>query len=117
MTQPDSGPEPEEVYDLLYQLGLSAKSTAFFHLAYTVRLAAEQPQRLLAAAWLYPETARHYGASPEAVEWSVRRLCTVAWQSAPERLSRLAGAPLNEPPPTVRFVAVLAAALREKGAA
>ena len=117
MMRPESGPESEEVYDLLYQLGLSAKSTAFFHLAYTVRLAAEQPQRLLAAAWLYPETARHYGTSPEAVERSVRRLCTLAWRSAPELLSRLTGAPLNEPPPTIRFVAVLAAAIREMGVA
>ena len=117
MTRPEPGPEPEAVYDLLYQLGLSAKSTAFFHLAYTVRLAAGQPQRLLAAAWLYPETARHYGTSPEAVERGIRRLCALAWRSAPERLSRLAGVTLNEPPSAVRFVAVLAAAIREKDAA
>ena len=117
MTRPESGPGPVAVYDLLYQLGLSARSAAFFHLAYTVRLAAEQPQRLLAAAWLYPETARHYGTSPEAAERNIQHLSTLAWRSAPEQLSRLAGAPLNEPPPTARFVAVLAAAIRKKGAA
>ena len=41
-------PDTTKIYDLLYRLGLAATSTAFFHLAYTVRLAAYQPQRLLA---------------------------------------------------------------------
>ena len=35
----ESSPAPEEIYDLLYRLGLAATSTAFFHLAYSVRLA------------------------------------------------------------------------------
>lgn len=116
MTPPD-GPAPEAVYDLLYQLGLCAKSTAFFHLAYTVRLAAEQPQRLLAAAWLYPETGRHYSVSPETVERSIRHIGMLAWRLAPDRLSLLAGVPLTEPPPAIRFVAILAAAVRERYAA
>ena len=32
-----------EVYDLLYRLGFSATSTAFFHLSYAVYLAALNP--------------------------------------------------------------------------
>lgn len=108
----EPAPAPEAVYDLLYQLGLSAKSTAFFHLAYTVRLAASQPQRLLVPAWLYPETARHYGTDPGTVEQSVRRLGAQAWQRAPERLSRLAGAGLTAPPPPARFLSILAGSLR-----
>lgn len=70
--EPD--PAPEEIYDLLYQLGLSAVSASFFHLAYTVRLVVSQPQRLLAPAWLYPETARHYRADPKTVERNIRCL-------------------------------------------
>ena len=30
MTRPESAPAPEEVYDLLYRLGLTAASAAFF---------------------------------------------------------------------------------------
>lgn len=117
MERPKPGPAPEGVYDLLYQLGLSVKSAAFFHLAYTVRLAANQPQRLLAASWLYPETARHYGAAPETVEQNIRRLKAMVWLSAPEKLSQLAGAPLKGPPSTIRFVAILASALGAQDAA
>lgn len=112
-----SPPAPEAVYDLLYQIGLSARSTAFFHLAYTVRLAAAQPQRLLVAEWLYPETARHYRTTSKAVENSVRKLGFQVWRREPEKLARLAGAPLNSPPPPARFLAILAAALRENSAA
>ena len=106
MTRPE--PAPGELYDLLYRLGLSATSTAFFHLAYTVRLAACQPQRLLAPAWLYPETARHYRTSPETVERNIRYLSAKAWRNAPERLSQLAGVRLNGAPPPIRFLSILA---------
>lgn len=117
MTRHEPDPAPEEIYELLYQLGLSASSTAFFHLAYTVRLAASQPQRLLAPAWLYPETARHYGSDPKSVERSIRRLGARAWKNAPERLSQLAGVPLDGAPPPIRFLAILAGSLRRGRAA
>lgn len=117
MTRRESDPAPEEIYDLLYRLGLSATSTAFFHLAYTVRLVVVQPQRLLAPAWLYPETARHYGSDPETVERSIRRLSVKVWKKAPERLCQLAGAALNGAPPPVRFLSILAGSLRRGRAA
>lgn len=117
MTRHDPAPAPEEIYDLLYRLGLSATSTAFFHLAYTVRLAASQPQRLLAPAWLYPETARHYRADPETVERSIRYLSAKAWKNAPERLSQMAGVPLNGAPPPIRFLSILAGSLKSGRAA
>lgn len=104
-------PAPAEVYDLLYRLGLTATSTAFFHLAYAVRLAAYQPQRLLASAWLYPETARRYRSDPETVERNIRRLSVKAWKNAPERLSQMAGVLLRSAPPPARFLSILAESL------
>lgn len=110
-------PAPEEIYGLLYRLGLSATSTAFFHLAYTVRLASRQPQRLLVPEWLYPETARLYRTDPKTVERSVRRLGMQAWRKAPERLAQLAGVPLKGAPPPARFLSILAGSLRSGRAA
>lgn len=50
-----------EIYDLLYRLGATANHTGFFHTACAVRLAMEQPERLLLVTkWLYPEVAKHY---------------------------------------------------------
>ncbi len=117
MTRHELDPAPEEIYDLLYRLGLAATSAAFFHLAYTVRLAACQPQRLLAPAWLYPETARCYRADPETVERNIRYLSARAWRLAPERLSQMAGVPLHGAPPPVRFLSILAGSLRGPRAA
>ena len=117
MTPRELNPRPGEIYDLLYRLGLSANSSAFFHLAYTVRLAVCQPQRLLAPAWLYPETARHYRTSPESVERNVRRLSVKVWKNGRERLSQMAGVTLETMPTPVRFLAILAESLRKGRAA
>lgn len=105
-------PTSAEIYDLLYRLGLAATSTAFFHLAYTVRLAAYQPQRLLAPAWLYPETARHYRTDPRTVERNIRYLSVKVWKIAPERLSQMAGAALSGAPSPARFLSILAESLK-----
>ena len=54
-----------EVYDLLYRLGFSATSTAFFHLSYAVYLAALNPHWLVKPSQrLYPEVADQYNANP-----------------------------------------------------
>ena len=34
---------PVEIYDALYQLGLTANYTGFFHIAYAVHLAVQSP--------------------------------------------------------------------------
>lgn len=117
MTRPEFNPAQEEIYDLLYQLGLAAESAAFFHLAYAVRLTACQPQRLLTPAWLYPETARHYRTNPETVERNIWRLSVKAWKNAPERLSRMAGVTLHSAPPPARFLSILAESLKSGRAA
>ena len=110
-------PAPEEIYDLLYRLGLAATSTAFFHLAYTVRLAVYQRQRLLVPAWLYPETARRYRTNPKTVEGNIRRLSKEAWKNAPEQLSQMAGVTLHGAPPPVQFLTILVESLKEGRAA
>lgn len=112
MTRPDSALAPEAVYDLLYRLGLTATSSAFFHLSCAVYLASAQPQRLLSPAWLYPAVARCYRTTPEAVARSIHGLTRRAWQNAPEALSCLAGTPLRSAPAPIRFLTILAQSLR-----
>ena len=60
---------PVEIYDALYQLGLTANYTGFFHIAYAVHLAVQSPQRLrLVTKWLYPDVAAYY--TPRPPLWS-----------------------------------------------
>lgn len=117
MPRPETGPSLEEVYDLLYQLGLKAKSTAFFQLAYAVRLGAKHPQRLLVMQWVYPEIARCYHTDARMVERNIRRLSITAWKNAPDRLCKMAGEDLSAAPLPARFVSILALQLRKGSAA
>lgn len=117
MPRLETAPAPQEVYDLLYQVGLRAKSTAFFQLAYAVRLGAVQPQRLLMMRWIYPEVADFYHTDAGTVEYNFRRLSITAWKSAPELLCRMAGENLAAAPLPGRFVSILAAQLRKGSAA
>ena len=44
---PKNTPDISELFTLLYQLGLTANYTGFFHTSYAVYLATQQPDRLL----------------------------------------------------------------------
>ena len=98
-----------EIYSLLYGLGVRADTVAFFHTAYAVRLASEQPEKLLfVTKWLYPEVAKHYGTNWKAVERNIRRVARTVWEQRPEVLSLLAGKPLLCRPPAAHFIGLLA---------
>ena len=82
-----------EIYNLLYQLGVTANYTGFFYTAYAVSLCAEQPDRLLLVTkWLYPEVARQYKTTWKAVE-------------------HLAHRNLDKKPRTTQMLAILASSL------
>ena len=52
-------PTDQEIYRLLYRLGITANYAGFFHLAHALRLCAEKPDRLLLVTKLvYPEVAK-----------------------------------------------------------
>ena len=74
-----------DVYDLLYQLGVTANYTGFFHTAYAVSLCVEQPDRLvLVTKWLYPEVAKQYKTNWKAVERNIRTVGSGAQASGRE---------------------------------
>lgn len=74
-----------EEYELLYQLGVSACYSGFFHTAYAIRLAREDPCRMiLVTKWLYPEVAKFYGTNWRAVERNIRFTIRMIWKDIPE---------------------------------
>ena len=69
-----------QIYDLLYRLGVTANHAGFFHTAYAVYLAAKQSDRLLLAAkWIYPKVARHYGITGYCAVRSIDMASRTAW--------------------------------------
>lgn len=101
-----------EIYNLLYQLGVTANYTGFFHTSYAVSLCAEQPERLLLVTkWLYPEVAKQYGTTWKAVERNIRTVGCIIWQEGRPLLEQLARRPLSQKPYTAQLLAILSASL------
>lgn len=106
---PKNTPDISEIYTLLYQLGLTANYTGFFHTSYAVYLAAQQPDRLLLVTkWLYPEVAKHYATTWKCVERNIRTAVDVIWDTNPELLEALARHPLPQKPKASKFLSILA---------
>ena len=106
---PKNTPDISEIYTLLYQLGLTANYTGFFHTSYAVYLATRQPNRLLLATkWLYPEVAKHYATTWKCVERNIRTAVHVVWNTNPELLKALARHPLTQKPKASKFLSILA---------
>ena len=100
------------IYSLLYRLGLTASYTGFFHTARAVLLACQDPENLTSVTKrLYPETADQYGTNWHAVERNIRYCISVLWKEHPNRLSALAGAPLDKPPTSAKFISLLTSKL------
>ena len=109
--------ELADIYGLLRRLGAAADNTMFFYTAYAIHLAVRQPQKLTyITKWLYPEVARHYRTTWQAVERGIRyEICTI-WEANSQMLSTLAGVPLKERPVPKQFIGILMAWLT-RGAA
>ena len=98
-----------DIYDLLYRLGLTANYTGFFRISYAIFLSVENPQRLaLVTKWLYPEVAKHYGTTWQAVERNIGGAVTLIWNHRSPLLPELFGVPLPPKPRNAKFLAVVA---------
>ncbi len=106
------------IYETLYRLGITANYTGFFHAAYAVRLALQQPERMmLVTKWLYPEVARRYNTSWRAVERNIRAAAEMAWKNERPLLEQMAHTDLPRRPSASRFLAILVAWLEPKDVA
>ena len=100
------------IYDLLYQLGVTANYTGFFHTAYAISLCAEQPDRLLLVTkWLYPEVARQYGTNWKAVERNIRTVSCIIWRENQSLLEELAHRHLDQRPRNAEMLSILVSSL------
>ena len=100
------------IYDLLYQLGVTANYTGFFHTAYAISLCAEQPDRLLLVTkWLYPEVARQYGTNWKAVERNIRTVSCIIWRKNQPLLEELAHRRLDQRPRNAEMLSILVSSL------
>ncbi len=100
------------IYDLLYQLGVTANYTGFFHTAYAIALCVERPNRLLLVTkWLYPEVAEQYKTNWKAVERNIRATGNIIWRENRPLLEELAHRHLEQKPRNAQLLAILAASL------
>ena len=97
-----------DIFDLLYQLGISANYAGFFQTACAVELCQTEPERLLLVTKrVYPEVARLCGTSWSAVERNIRTACGIAWENNRHLLEQLANKPLQQKPNNSQFLAIL----------
>ncbi|MCI8422918.1 MAG: sporulation protein [Lawsonibacter sp.] len=102
----------DDIYDLLYRLGVTANYTGFFHIAHAVMLCVEQPDRLLLVTkWVYPEVAKAYGTNWKAVERNIRTAGCIIWRENQLLLEQLARRPLTRRPSTAQLLAILSSSL------
>lgn len=107
-----------EIYDLLYRLGLTADHIYFFHTAYAVWLCTEQRDRLLLVTkWLYPDVAKQYKTTWNAVERNIRRAILEVWGSHRSQLEEIAGAAIETKPRPAQFLGILTANILKRRAA
>ena len=98
----------ERAYRLLYRLGLCEAKKCFATTADAVCICAANPARLeFVTKDLYLDLAKRHGTSWHVVERHLRTACAVAWETAPDLLSVLAGHPLQRRPTPSQFVAIL----------
>ena len=104
-----------EVYDLLYRLGFSATNTAFFHLSYSVYLAALNPHWLLKPSQrLYPEVANQYESNLLQVVRNINGFACASWHENADLLRSLTYRPLTTAPSSAQFLRILTHYIRRK---
>ena len=104
-----------EVYDLLYRLGFSATNTAFFHLSYSVYLAALNPHWLVKPSQrLYPEVADQYNTNPLQVVRNIDGFACVFWHKNAAFLRSLTCHPLTTAPTSAQFLRILVHDIRRR---
>lgn len=115
---PEGRGEFELIFQILNRLGLSANYLGFYQMAYALQLAQEQPSRLLLVTKLiYPDVARRFQTSQDAVERNLRTAVKVIWKADTPLLREVMGEGAWERPCTGRFLALLTTYLEGQNAA
>ena len=106
-------PELVRIRNLLHDLGLTENSISFYYIDEAVRLALDDPTRLLLVTKrLYPETARTFRTSWRTVERGIRYSIGKLWASNPEHIQKVLEITTAEKPVPSVFLSLLCACLQ-----
>ncbi len=101
---------------LLHRLGVTANYKGYAYAAYAAALCVERPDLLLLVTKnLYPEVARRYQTTWQAVERGIRSVIAVVWARNPALLGRMAGGALEGKPRSTQFLAIITAEIQFSG--
>ena len=107
---------PATAERLLRSIGATGRLTGFAYTVYMIEQIVDgQSSVRLITKRLYPETAKHFGVSPHAVERALRTLICSCWVYGDrEMLSNIAGRTLTRVPSNSDFLDMLAAYIKNK---
>ena len=102
---------------LLRGLGATGKLKGFYQAVYMIEQASENPAAAtLITKRLYPETAKHFNATPSTVERNLRTVIRACWNWPDHTfLEEVAGTHLYRQPTNREFLDIAAAYLRRQG--
>lgn len=101
---------------LLRSIGATGRLTGFTYTVFMIeQIVSGQSSVRLITKILYPETAKHFGVSPHAVERALRTLINSCWVYGDrEMLSNIAGRTLTRVPSNSDFLDMLAAYIKNQ---
>ena len=101
-----------EIRKMLYCLGITQNYKGFDQMVFAIELCRKEPERLLLVTkWVYPDVARKYHTSWQAVERNIRTVNRIIWRENRPLLEHLAHRPLARKPCAGQLLAILSAAL------
>ena len=105
------------IKDTLRGLGITTNYYGFHRTLSAVTLVLEDSDRLQAVTReIYWIVAERCGCKRSAVERNIRTVVQRAWRINPQRLIRMAGYPLSEPPTASEFIEIIANYVQRRSA-
>ena len=97
-----------EIYDLLYELGITVNHQGFLYISGAVYFCMEQPELLRTFSRdIYPKLIKTYHADPNTIEDRVQKIIQGVWYKHSDRLIRMSGHTLQHRPPPAQFIRIL----------
>lgn len=99
----------DEIRKLLLHMGITPNYAGFNQASYAIYMTLHRMDRkIMVAKEIYPDVAKQYGCSWNAVERNIRTVIDVAWKKNPSMICILAGYTLEEKPKAGQFITIVA---------
>lgn len=101
-----------EIFNLLYRLGVTTNYIGFFQIAYALQLCVDHPERLiLVTKWVYLDVAKHFNTNWKAVERNIRTVSNIIWMEKRDYLESIAKKTLLKRPCASQLLSILSYSL------